>query len=50
MNAIFALGNRASAEAIRGRLSRPPGDSAVRVMSVWCSTAVSGVDAWLAGR
>lgn len=32
MNAIFALGNRASAEAIRARLSRPPSDSAVRVM------------------
>jgi predicted transcriptional regulator len=32
MNAVFALGNRASAEEIRARLSIPPGDSAVRVM------------------
>ena len=32
MNALFALGNRASAEDIRARLSHPPGDSAVRVM------------------
>ena len=32
MNALFALGNRASAEDIRARLSNPPGDSAVRVM------------------
>lgn len=32
MNAVFALGNRASAEEIRARLSDPPGDSSVRVM------------------
>ena len=32
MNALFALGNRATAEEIRGRLTSPPGDSAVRVM------------------
>src|SRR5579872_1007758 len=32
MNAIFALGNRATAEEIRARLTDPPGDSAVRVM------------------
>jgi len=32
MNAVFALGNRASAEEIRGRLADPPGDSSVRVM------------------
>jgi predicted transcriptional regulator len=32
MDAIFALGNRASAEEIRARLTSPPGDSAVRVM------------------
>ena len=32
MNAVFALGNRASAEDIRARMSTPPGDSAVRVM------------------
>jgi predicted transcriptional regulator len=32
MNALFALGNRASAEAIRARLSHPPSDSSVRVM------------------
>ena len=32
MNAIFALGNRASAEDIRGRLTSPPSDSSVRVM------------------
>src|SRR5436190_18152576 len=32
MNALFALGNRASAEEIRMRLSNPPGDSSVRVM------------------
>jgi hypothetical protein len=32
MNAIFALGNRASAEAIRAKMPHPPGDSAVRIM------------------
>src|SRR6202050_5092040 len=32
MNAVFALGNRASADDIRARLTNPPGDSAVRVM------------------
>ena len=32
MNAVFALGNRASAEAIRARLTTPPSDSSVRVM------------------
>ena len=32
MNAVFALGNRASAEDIRARLAAPPTDSAVRVM------------------
>ena len=32
MNAVFALGNRASAEDIRLRLSSPPGYSSVRVM------------------
>jgi predicted transcriptional regulator len=32
MNALFTLGNRASAEDIRARLLSPPGDSAVRVM------------------
>ncbi len=32
MDAVFALGNRASAEEIRARLANPPGDSAVRVM------------------
>ena len=32
MDAVFALGNRASAEDIRARLLDPPGDSAVRVM------------------
>src|SRR5579872_6389598 len=32
MNAVFALGNAASAEDIRARLTNPPGDSAVRVM------------------
>jgi BlaI family transcriptional regulator, penicillinase repressor len=32
MNAVFALGNRASAEDIRARLASPPSDSAVRVM------------------
>jgi BlaI family transcriptional regulator, penicillinase repressor len=32
MDAVFALGNRASAEEIRARLSDPPGDSSVRVM------------------
>jgi predicted transcriptional regulator len=34
MNALFALGNRASAEAIRGGLINPPGYSAVRAMLV----------------
>src|SRR6185369_3360146 len=32
MNALFSLGNRASAEEIRARLTNPPGDSSVRVM------------------
>jgi predicted transcriptional regulator len=32
MNALFALGNKASAEEIRAGLTDPPGDSAVRVM------------------
>lgn len=32
MNAVFALGNRATAEGIRARLSDPPSDSSVRVM------------------
>ena len=32
MNAIFALGNRASAEDIRVRMSSPPSSSSVRVM------------------
>lgn len=32
MNAVFALGNKASAEDIRARLTHPPSDSAVRVM------------------
>jgi BlaI family transcriptional regulator, penicillinase repressor len=32
MDAVFALGNRASAEQIRSRLTNPPGDSAVRMM------------------
>jgi predicted transcriptional regulator len=32
VNALFALGNSASAEEVRGRLSSPPSDSSVRVM------------------
>jgi predicted transcriptional regulator len=32
MDAVFALGNRASAEQIRARLTNPPTDSAVRAM------------------
>ncbi|HUA61891.1 MAG TPA: BlaI/MecI/CopY family transcriptional regulator [Verrucomicrobiae bacterium] len=32
MEAVFALGNRASAEEIRERLIDPPSDSSVRVM------------------
>ena len=32
VNAVFALGNKASAEDIRARLHNPPGDSSVRVM------------------
>src|SRR5580700_10108874 len=32
MNALFALGNRASDEEIRARLTTPPSDSSVRVM------------------
>ena len=32
VNAIFALGNKASAEEIRARLHNPPSDSSVRVM------------------
>ena len=34
MDALFALGNRASAEDIRARLPHPPGYSAVRAMLV----------------
>jgi BlaI family penicillinase repressor len=34
MNAVFALGNRASAEDVRARLSDPPSYSAVRAMLV----------------
>ena len=32
VNAVFAAGNKASAEEIRSRLSHPPSDSSVRVM------------------
>ena len=32
IDAIFALGNQATAEEIRARLKDPPGDSSVRVM------------------
>lgn len=32
INALFALGNSASVEDIRGRLDTPPSDSSVRVM------------------
>ena len=32
INALFALDNRASVEAIRSRLDAPPSDSSVRVM------------------
>ena len=32
MNAVFALGNRASAEDVRTKLTAPPSDSSVRVM------------------
>jgi predicted transcriptional regulator len=32
MNAIFTLGNRASADEIRSQLINPPSDSSVRVM------------------
>lgn len=32
VNVLFALGNRASAEDIRARLTNPPSDSSVRVM------------------
>jgi BlaI family transcriptional regulator, penicillinase repressor len=32
MNTLFSLGNRASAEDIRVRLTNPPSDSSVRVM------------------
>jgi predicted transcriptional regulator len=32
MNALFAVGNRASAEEIRARLTNAPSDSSVRVM------------------
>lgn len=32
MNAVFALGNRASAEDVRARLTKPPSYSTVRVM------------------
>jgi BlaI family transcriptional regulator, penicillinase repressor len=34
MNAVFALGNKASAEAIRAQLIHPPSYSAVRAMLV----------------
>lgn len=32
IDAVFAIGNRASVEDIRSRLTDPPGDSAIRVM------------------
>jgi BlaI family transcriptional regulator, penicillinase repressor len=32
VDAVFALGNRASVEDLRSRLTDPPGDSAIRVM------------------
>ena len=32
IDAVFALGNRASVAGLRSRLTDPPGDSAVRVM------------------
>ena len=32
MNAVFAAGNRASAEDVRARLTNPPSSSSVRVM------------------
>src|SRR6476660_3591627 len=32
VDAVFALGNRASVEDLRARLTDPPSDSAVRVM------------------
>src|SRR5262245_1756823 len=32
MNAVFALGNRATAEDVRARLADPPSSSSVRVM------------------
>jgi BlaI family transcriptional regulator, penicillinase repressor len=32
MDAVFALSNRAAADEIRGRLTNPPSQSAVRVM------------------
>ena len=32
IDAIFALGNQATAEEVRARLKDPPGDSSVRVM------------------
>jgi predicted transcriptional regulator len=38
MNALFALGNKASAEAIRARLTNPPSYSAVRAMLVRLET------------
>jgi predicted transcriptional regulator len=38
MDVVFALGNRASAEEIRGRLTNPPGYSAVRAMLVRLET------------
>jgi predicted transcriptional regulator len=34
LNALFTLGNRASAEDVRGRLTNPPSYSAVRAMLV----------------
>jgi BlaI family transcriptional regulator, penicillinase repressor len=38
MDAVFALGNRASAEDIRARLTHPPSYSAVRAMLVRLET------------
>jgi len=38
MDAIFSLGNRASAEEVRGRLTDPPSYSAVRAMLVKLET------------
>src|SRR4029078_8622928 len=51
VNALFALGNRATAEAIRARLTDPPSDSSGRATRARrAEGCVGGCDAGAAGE